>query len=101
MREAKTMPMASGTDQRSMKAWRVHRFGPPETMTLETFARPFPAAGEVLVKVHAAGVGPWDAWIRAGKSALPQRLPLTPGSDLSGEVAALGSGVCDFAVGDQ
>jgi NADPH:quinone reductase-like Zn-dependent oxidoreductase len=70
-------------------------------MTLETIARPFPVAGEVLVKVHAAGVGPWDAWIRAGKSALPQRLPLTPGSDLSGEVAALGSGVCDFAVGDQ
>ena len=88
-------------DQPSMKAWRVHEFGPPETMTFETIPRPSPAAGEVLVKVHAAGVGPWDAWIRAGKSALPQPLPLTLGSDLAGEVADLGSGVSDIAMGDK
>jgi NADPH:quinone reductase-like Zn-dependent oxidoreductase len=84
-----------------MKAWRVHEFGPPERMIFETVPRPLPAAGEVLVKVHAAGVGPWDASIRAGKSALPQPLPLTLGSDLAGEVATLGSGVSDIAVGDQ
>jgi len=95
------MTTTNGADQRSMKAWRVHKFGPPETMAFETIARPTPAAGEVLVKVHAAGVGPWDAWIRAGKSVLPQPLPLTPGSDLSGEVIARGPGVCDFAVGDR
>jgi NADPH:quinone reductase-like Zn-dependent oxidoreductase len=53
----------------------------------------------VLVKVKAAGVGPWDGWIRAGKSALPQPLPLTLGSDLSGEVVAVESG--DLRVGDQ
>jgi NADPH:quinone reductase-like Zn-dependent oxidoreductase len=88
-------------NQPSMKAWRVHEFGPPEMMIFETIPRPSPAAGEVLVKVHAAGVGPWDAWIRAGKSALPQPLPLTLGSDLAGEVADLGSGVSDLAVGDQ
>ena len=87
--------------QPSMKAWRVHEFGSPEKMMFETIPRPVPAAGEVLVKVHAAGVGPWDAWIRAGKSALPQPLPLTLGSDLAGEVAALGSGVSDIAIGDQ
>jgi D-arabinose 1-dehydrogenase-like Zn-dependent alcohol dehydrogenase len=68
----------------SMKAWRVHEFGPPEVMIFETVPRPDPRPGEVLVKVHAAGVGPWDGWIRAGKSALPQPLPLTLGSDLSG-----------------
>ena len=84
-----------------MKAWRVHEFGPPERMIFETVPRPLPAAGEVLVKVHAAGVGPWDASIRAGKSVLPQPLPLTLGSDLAGEVATLGSGVSDIAVGDQ
>ena len=84
-----------------MKAWRVHAFGPPEAMILETVPRPAPGRGEVLVKVHAAGVGPWDGWIRAGKSALPQPLPLTLGSDLSGEVAALGSRVSELAVGDQ
>ncbi len=53
------------------------------------------------MKVAAAGVGPWDAWIRAGKSAMPQPLPLTPGSDLSGEVVALGSGVSGPQVGEQ
>jgi NADPH:quinone reductase-like Zn-dependent oxidoreductase len=85
----------------SMKAWRVHEFGPPEAMIFETVPRPDPRPGEVLVKVHAAGVGPWDGWIRAGRSALPQPLPLTLGSDLSGEVAALGSGISELAVGDQ
>lgn len=82
-------------------AWRVHKFGPPEAMILERIPRPVPGPGEVLVDVHAAGVGPWDGWIRAGKSALPQPLPLTLGSDLSGTVAALGSGVSALAVGDQ
>jgi hypothetical protein len=60
-----------------MMAWRVHEFGPPETMAFESVPRPDPGPGEVLIKVHAAGVGPWDAWIRAGQSALPQPLPLT------------------------
>jgi NADPH:quinone reductase-like Zn-dependent oxidoreductase len=83
----------------SMKAWRVHEFGPPETMIFETVPRPDPGPGEVLVKVRAAGVGPWDAWIRGGRSALPQPLPLTLGSDLAGKVVALGSGVPNMAVG--
>ena len=54
----------------------------------------------MLVEVEAAGVGPWDAWIRAGKSVLPQPLPLTLGSDLSGVVAGVGPGVTAFAIGD-
>jgi NADPH:quinone reductase-like Zn-dependent oxidoreductase len=85
----------------SMMAWRVHEFGPPETMTFESVARPHPGPGEVLVKVHAAGVGPWDGWIRAGKSALPQPLPLTLGSDLSGDIEAVGPDVSDLHIGDQ
>jgi NADPH:quinone reductase-like Zn-dependent oxidoreductase len=85
----------------SMLAWRVHKFGPPEAMIFETVPRPDPGPGEVLVEVHAAGVGPWDGWIRAGKSALPQPLPLTLGSDLSGKVAAVGSGISDMSLGDQ
>jgi NADPH:quinone reductase-like Zn-dependent oxidoreductase len=88
-------------DQPSMKAWCVHEFGSPDKMVFETIPRPRPAAGEVLVKVHAAGVGPWDAWIRAGKSALPQPLPLTLGSDLAGDVVACGPDVSDLAAGDQ
>jgi NADPH:quinone reductase-like Zn-dependent oxidoreductase len=84
-----------------MLAWRVHEFGPPDAMILEKVPTPVPGPGEVLIEVHAAGVGPWDGWIRAGKSALPQPLPLTLGSDLSGTVAALGSGVSDIALGEQ
>src|SRR3978361_1747907 len=91
----------AGVKGLSMLAWRVHKFGPPEAMILERVPRPDPGPGEVLVDVHAAGVGPWDGWIRAGKSALPQPLPLTLGSDLSGEVAALGSQISELAVGDQ
>jgi NADPH:quinone reductase-like Zn-dependent oxidoreductase len=84
-----------------MSAWRVHEFGPPDAMVFERIARPEPAADEVLVKVHAAGVGLWDAWIRAGEGTHPPPLPLTPGSDLSGEIRAVGPGVAELAVGDQ
>jgi NADPH:quinone reductase-like Zn-dependent oxidoreductase len=85
----------------SMMAWRVHEFGPPDVMRFERVQLPGPGPGEVLVKVAAAGVGPWDGWIRAGKSALPQPLPLTLGSDLSGEIVAVGPAVSDLRVGDQ
>ncbi len=84
-----------------MKASLVHRFGPPEVIVFEDIERPAPAAGEVLVRVKAAGVGPWDAWVRAGKSALPQPLPLTLGSDLSGIVEKIGGGVTGLAPGDE
>jgi NADPH:quinone reductase-like Zn-dependent oxidoreductase len=85
---------------RTMKAWRVNSFGGVDALTLEEIAQPKPGAGEILVRVNAAGVGPWDGWIRSGHSALPQPLPLTLGSDLSGTVAAIGDGVTDFAVGE-
>ncbi|MGY8631330.1 NADP-dependent oxidoreductase [Bradyrhizobium sp. 14AA] len=84
----------------TMMAWRVHKFGSPETMKFERVPRPEPGPGEVLVKVAAAGVGPWDGWIRSGKSVLPQPLPLTLGSDLSGEIVAMGPGVSELRVGD-
>ena len=83
-----------------MRAWRVHEFGPPDVMKFEEIDRPNPGPGEVLVKVEAVGVGPWDGWIRAGKSALPQPLPLTLGSDLSGVIAAVGGDISDLRVGD-
>jgi NADPH:quinone reductase-like Zn-dependent oxidoreductase len=85
----------------AMMAWRVHEFGPPEAMQFERVPRPDPGPGEFLVKVRAAGVGPWDGWIRAGKSVLPQPLPLTLGSDLSGDIEAVGPDVSNLRVGDQ
>ena len=84
-----------------MKAARVHQYGPPSAITLENLPTPVPGCGEVLVRVHAAGVGPWDAWVRAGKSVLPQPLPLTLGSDFSGVVSAAGGGVSQFVLGDE
>jgi NADPH:quinone reductase-like Zn-dependent oxidoreductase len=100
---ASSMVLHTGGKQThsTMMAWRVHEFGPPEVMKFERAPRPEPGSGEVLIKVEAVGVGPWDAWIRAGKSALPQPLPLTLGSDLSGEIAAVGTGVSELRVGDQ
>lgn len=85
----------------SMMAWRVHEYGPPDVMRFERIPRPDPGPGVVLVKVEAAGVGPWDGWIRAGKGASPQPLPLTLGSDLAGKVIAVGPGVSSPRVGDQ
>ena len=84
-----------------MKAVRVHRFGPPEVITLEDVPKPEPNNGEVVVEVKAAGIGPWDALIRSGKSALPQPLPLVLGSDLSGVIDSIGPGVEPFKVGDE
>jgi NADPH:quinone reductase-like Zn-dependent oxidoreductase len=83
-----------------MTAARVHQFGGPAAIALDEIPVPSPAQGEVLVQVNAAGVGPWDGWIRSGKSALPQPLPLTLGSDLAGVVAGLGPGVTGFALGE-
>ncbi|HET7541137.1 MAG TPA: hypothetical protein VFK05_14770 [Polyangiaceae bacterium] len=49
-----------------MKASRVARFGGPEVIELQDVALPIPGDGEVLVRIAAAGVGPWDAWVRSG-----------------------------------
>jgi NADPH:quinone reductase-like Zn-dependent oxidoreductase len=84
----------------TMFALRVAQFGGPEAIYAEQIPVPEPGEHEVLVKVFAAGVGPWDAWIRSGHSVLPQPLPLTPGSDISGVVVAIGKGVHGFAVGE-
>ena len=84
-----------------MKAVRVHRFGGIDAIEYEEVAVPAPGAGQVLVEVRAAGVGPWDAWVREGKSALPQPLPLTLGSDLSGVVESVGPGVSAFRPGEE
>lgn len=84
-----------------MKSIRIHQFGGIDSLKLEDIARPVPAAGQVLVRIHAAGVGPWDAWVRAGQSKLGQPLPLTPGSDISGTIEAVGEDVNELFPGDS
>jgi NADPH:quinone reductase-like Zn-dependent oxidoreductase len=86
---------------RPVKAVCIHRFGGLEVITYEEVLRPEPGKGQVTVRVKAAGVGPWDAWVRAGKSALPQPLPFVLGSDFSGAVEDVGPGVAGFKPGDE
>lgn len=83
-----------------MNAARVHSFGGPEAIAIERIPLPDCAADEVLVEVRAAGVGPWDAWVRSGHSVVPQPLPLTLGSDVAGQVRRVGAAVKDLQPGD-
>lgn len=82
-----------------MKAARVLQFGPPSVISVDDVPRPQPGAGQLLVRVKAAGVGNWDALIREGKIQL-QRLPLILGAELSGIVEATGVDASGFEVGD-
>lgn len=93
-------PARPRTQAPRMRAIRIHAFGPPDVMVPVDLPRPAAGPGDVLVRIEAAGVGPWDAWVRAGRSALPQPLPLTPGADLAGIVEAVGPGAARFAPGD-
>ena len=61
-----------------MKAVRIHRFGPPEVISVDDVPKAEPGNDEVVVRVKAAGIGPWDGLIRSGKSVLPQPLHQNP-----------------------
>jgi NADPH2:quinone reductase len=85
----------------SMKAIRVHQTGGPDVMVLEAAPDPFPGEGQVVVRIHAAGVNPVDVYIRAASQGRHPELPYTPGSDGAGVIEAVGSGVEGIAVGDR
>jgi NADPH2:quinone reductase len=76
-----------------MKAIFVHEFGGPEVLKVEEAPTPKPAAGQVLVRIHAAGVNPYDTYMRAGTYAVKPPLPYTPGSDGAGVIESVGDGV--------
>lgn len=83
-----------------MKAARVFQFGPPSVITNVDLPRPEPTAGQLLVRVKAAGVGNWDALVREGKLT-DEHLPLTLGYELAGIVEAIGTDVSGFKLGDE
>ena len=58
-----------------MKAILVREFGGPEVLRLEEVPTPKPAAGQVLVRIHAAGVNPYDTYMRAGLMPGSRRCP--------------------------
>ncbi|MDD5672728.1 MAG: NADPH:quinone reductase [Chitinivibrionales bacterium] len=84
-----------------MKVIRVYGFGNPEVMKYENVAELSPKAGQVLVRIMAAGVNPVEAYIRSGAYARKPELPYTPGSDAAGIVEAIGEGVTLFKQGDR
>jgi NADPH:quinone reductase len=85
-----------------MKRIRVHEFGGPEVLQLEDFDGFQPQAGEVVVRVKAAGVNPYDTYMRAGSyGARNPELPFTPGSDAAGLVESVGVDVTNVAVGHR
>ena len=84
-----------------MKATRVHEFGGPEKLKLEDVPDLRPGPGEVLVRIHAAGVNPVDTYIRSGTHSIKPSLPYTPGIDGAGTVLSTGEGVRRFRTGDR
>ena len=84
-----------------MKAILVRQFGGPEVLKLEEVPTPKPATGQVLVRIHAAGVNPYDTYMRAGTYAVKPPLPFTPGSDGAGVIEVVGDGVKKVKAGDR
>jgi NADPH:quinone reductase len=84
-----------------MKAIRVHQFGGPEAMKLEEVPDLRPGAGQLLIRIHAAGVNPVDTYIRAGVYPRLPALPFTLGTDGAGVVQAVGKDATKYKVGDR
>jgi NADPH2:quinone reductase len=84
-----------------MKAIQVHQFGGPEVLALHEIPTPKPGPGEVLVRVRAAGVNPYDTYMRNGTYAIKPPLPYTPGSDAAGTIEAVGQGITRVKSGDR
>jgi NADPH:quinone reductase-like Zn-dependent oxidoreductase len=87
----------------TMNAIRVAAYGGPEQLRYEPAPVPAPAPGQILVRVHATSVNPWDYKLASGafQKMVPLQLPYTPGGEYSGVVEALGQGVTGFKVGDD
>jgi NADPH:quinone reductase-like Zn-dependent oxidoreductase len=86
----------------TMKAMRMHEYGPPAVLRFEDAPRPNIEDDQLLIKVRAVGMNPLDWKIRSGlfKAWAPEDLPQILGFDMAGEVAAIGANVTQFAIGD-
>ena len=83
-----------------MKACFFRKYGGPEVLEYGDWPDPQPAAGDVVVDIHAASVNAADWKMRSGQYGAQIKLPHVPGRDLSGVISALGKGADDFEVGD-
>jgi NADPH:quinone reductase len=85
-----------------MKAVQVHQFGDVNVLKIDELPDPVPAAGQILIRVHAAGVSPLDTYVREQSHGAPTpALPYIPGFEAAGEIATIGEGVTKFKVGDR
>ncbi len=82
-----------------MHAWQVSRHGGPEALEWKELPAPEPGPGEVRVAVRACSLNHLDLWLRNGVPGHRFPLPLIPGSEVAGDVDALGAGVDDLEVG--
>jgi NADPH:quinone reductase-like Zn-dependent oxidoreductase len=96
------MARLPATAERSnpMKAMRAHQFGGPEVLRLEDAPDPQVQGGQVQIRVRAAGINPADLVRLSGRLGQPP-LPYIPGTDVCGEVEAVGAGVMNVKVGDR
>jgi NADPH:quinone reductase-like Zn-dependent oxidoreductase len=94
---------AEAISSQSMRAVQIQEFGGPEVLTIHELPIPSPGQDELLVQVHAAGINPVDTGVRSGRAAALAAAvpPYVPGFDISGTVAAVGSGITNFKIGDE
>jgi NADPH:quinone reductase-like Zn-dependent oxidoreductase len=76
-----------------LRAYRIHRHGGPEVLELQEIPRPRPRPDEVLVRVRACALNHLDLWVRNGVDGHAFPLPLTPGSEICGEIEEVGEAV--------
>jgi NADPH:quinone reductase len=84
-----------------MKAWRVHSFGEPETMSLDDITALQPAPDQVLIRVHAAGLNFFDLLQVQGKYQIKPPFPFTPGAEVSGVIEKAGADVAGLQTGQR
>ena len=84
-----------------MRAIVCSEYGPPSALVLSELPDPQPGPGQVLVRIHAAGVNFVDALLIGGSYQIRIPPPFVPGGDCAGTVIATGAGVTDFAAGDR
>lgn len=92
-----------------MKAITRRKYGPPEVLALEEIEQPLPKANEILVRVHATTINRTDCGVVTGQpfifrffvGGLSKPHHIVPGTDFAGEVAAVGTEVKNFKVGDK
>ena len=84
-----------------MRAVQFSEHGDADVLQLVDLPTPRPGAGEVLIKVAAAGVNYVDIWHRKGASPRPIQLPYISGNEVAGTIAALGDGVTTAQVGQR